>query len=242
MNSNDEIPVDDSFLNDLFNDNFDNVSYVNQHMKVNPNKMEKSIGEFKQEITSLAKKSDEKNILLSKFIERLTMKLYSDIENLKEDIVGLGDSTFVKKHEQMVSLVNKLQNEFDYLLKTQTAKENENKDENIELESTVKSLQQLNNVRDNLASSINTLTIFNNFINRDDNKKIITSVSMQNELDQRLFEKEQLTEEQLTQIKKYKDILKDFDKFYVIYTNFLIHLEEGTTSDQMAELSIQQHF
>lgn len=242
MKSEDELLVDDSLLNNLFSDDFDYVSYVNQQLKVNPNKMEPSIGEFKQEISSLAKKSNEKDVLLSKFIERLTIKLYSDIENLKEDIVGHAESTCFGKHEQMVSLVNKLQSEFDNLLKTQRSNENEHKDENIELENTVKSLQQLNNVRDNLTSSINTLTVFNNFINRDDNKKIITSVSMQNELDQRLLEKDQLTEKELTQIKKYKDILKDFDKFYVIYTNFLIQLEEDNTSDQMAELSIQQHF
>ncbi|KAL6926875.1 hypothetical protein ACO0SA_003956 [Hanseniaspora valbyensis] len=232
--------IDENFLDSLFLDDFDFLAVANKELEVNPNKTEASITEFQQTVATLAKESKEKDVMISKFIERLTLQLYSDIENLKKYIQTPVDSSIFNKHEQIVNTVNKLNSIFDKLVVDETT--NEKGHELKDLENVVQSLTKLNNVRDNLKSSIKTLQDFNELINKDDNKKIISSISMQNELKQRILEKDQLGEEDIIQLKKFKDILKDFDKLYVIYTNFLIELEENGSTEQMAEMSIQQHF
>ncbi|XBW36060.1 hypothetical protein QEN19_001637 [Hanseniaspora menglaensis] len=235
-----ELLIDEIFLDSLFTEEFDLIKTVNKDFDLNPAKIETSIGEFKNNLSALEQKSKQKDAALSKFIERLTIQLYNDINYLKTEINSPNELTIFEKHDQMVSIVDQLSAEFNKLNYKNIEEENINHYSNQNTNDAVEVLKQLNNVRSNLEVAINSLTEFNNLINKDDNKKIISAASMQNELKQRILEKNSFTLADITNFKKQKDILKDFDKLYVIYTNFLIELEG--TSDEIAEISIQHHF
>ena len=143
--------------------------------------------------------------------------------------------TISEKHEKLLSVAR----DFNELSKTffndQHKNENENNEENKLI---VSNLKQLNTVRENLETSIKTLKDFNKLINSSDLKQIISVSSMENELNFILTKDSNDKETKIAKVKQYKDILKQFESFYVAFVNVLLSVEGASTEQQLEQLVI----
>ncbi|CAI8502267.1 unnamed protein product [Hanseniaspora opuntiae] len=141
----------------------------------------------------------------------------------------------MKKHETLTKLVKEFAEITTQILDDDNQNSEESTHKNKE---TVTILKQLNTVRENLELSVSTLKDFNKLVNGSNSKQIVSVSSMENELKTLLNKDSSEKELIITQMKQYKDILKQFESFYVTFVNLILNTEASDTSQQLEQLVI----
>ena len=222
-------------LEELFDENFNTTQASQKILGDLKIKKYNDVSELKKATLSTNMKIQKLPYELDVFIEKLTLSLYGTVGHIKQDLKSGNELTISEKHEKLLSVAR----DFNELSKTffndQHKNENENNEENKLI---VSNLKQLNTVRENLETSIKTLKDFNKLINSSDLKQIISVSSMENELNFILTKDSNDKETKIAKVKQYKDILKQFESFYVAFVNVLLSVEGVSTEQQLEQLVI----
>lgn len=222
-------------LEELFDDQFDTKAAFKLLLTDSKVKKYDSVSELKKVTLDYNIKLQKFPYEFDVFIEKLTCSLVDTVNHLKKDIKTGNDFSIIKRHETLAKLVK----EFS-LITTQILDEDDqdNKELTHNNRETVNILKQLNTVRENLEVSIATLKDFNKLVNASNLKQIVSVSSMENELKTLLNRDSSEKDLVIHQMKQYKDILKQFESFYVTYVNLILNTEADEASQQLEQLVI----
>lgn len=222
-------------LEELFDDQFD--TKIAFQLLLTDCKIKKydSVSELKKVTLEDNNKLQKFPYELDVFIEKLTISLVETVNLLKKDIKTGNDLSIMKKHETLTKLVKEFAEITTQILDDDNQNSEESTHKNKE---TVTILKQLNTVRENLELSVSTLKDFNKLVNGSNSKQIVSVSSMENELKTLLNKDSSEKELIITQMKQYKDILKQFESFYVTFVNLILNTEASDTSQQLEQLVI----
>lgn len=222
-------------LEELFDDQFDTRAAFQLLLTDCKIKKFDSVSELKKVTFDCNTKLQKFPYELDVFIEKLTISLVQMVNLLKNDIKTGNELSIMKKHETLTKLVK----EFSEITTQILDDENQNNEEcTHKNKETVEILKQFNTVRENLELSIATLKHFNKLVNGSNSKQIVSVSSMENELKTLLNKNSSEKELIIAQMKKYKDILKQLESFYVTFVNLLLNTEASDTSQQFEQLVI----
>lgn len=204
------------------------------------------LGDFKikkySSISALKKATLETNLKLQKlpyeldvFIEKLTTSLFETVNQLKDELKIGNELTISNEHEKLLKLAKDFNELSTTIFDDKNSSFNYFDEEN---KININCLKQLSIARDNVEISIATLKEFNELINSSDLKQIISVSSMENELNTLLSKESEDREAKVAKIKQYKDILKQFESFYVAFVNILLQTDSVNAEQQLEQLVI----